>query len=131
MTDRSLPENINTDIRQNTLKDSARFLMGKRKDLAQFASAEDLVTADPFSIELDGVLHHLGTLKSALAQTLWGDQFFIGSSILDEILFDTIVDPSTTDPLSAALDKLRDTGIQGPGMILYPFIPSACLVGAS
>jgi hypothetical protein len=86
MTDKSLPEKISTDIRQKTFKESAKFLIDKRAHLAQFASAEDLVTADPFPSELNGVLHHLGTLKSALAHTLWSDQFFIGSRLVRELI---------------------------------------------
>lgn len=120
MAENKLPEKITTDVRQKNLDQAIQFLRNKRKELSRFQSAEDLVTADPLPDALGGVLHHLGVLKFALAQTLWSEQFFIGTSILDEILFEVIVDPRTADPLAAALDRIRDSGIHGAGMIIYP-----------
>jgi len=112
-----LPVTVTPSVNQNVIANSVKYLLGKQSEIAAFHDAEDLATADP---EPKDLIHHICVLKLALIKTLWPEQLFIGSSILDELLFGALVDPNVTDPLEAVLKTIASTGVNEPGMIVYP-----------
>lgn len=96
---------------------SVTYLLRKQATLSAYSDVEDLVAAEP---EPKDLIYHLGVLKNALVKALWPEQFFIGSSILDDLLFEAVSTPGASDPIGSVLAKIANTGVHDPGMIVYP-----------
>lgn len=112
-----LPVFVAPSIGSEKVPEAVAYLQRKRSDLRTFHDVEDLACAEP---ERKDLLHFFGILKSALAKTLWPKQFFIGSSILDELLFEALCDPNISDPFQTVLSRIKAAGVHEPGIVLYP-----------
>ena len=113
----NLPALVSPSVDRTTVAKSVSYLQSKQAQIATFSGAEDLATAEP---EPKDLIYHFGVLKNALVKTLWPEQFFIGSSILDDLLFEAISGPGASDPLGCVLEEISTAGIHEPGMIVYP-----------
>lgn len=113
----NLPAINSSNVDQATVSKSIDYLRNKQARISTYSDAEDLATADP---EPKDIIYHFGVLKNALVKTLWPEQFFIGSSILDDLLFEAITGSGMSDPLGFVLARISTAGIHEPGMIVYP-----------
>ena len=126
---RSLP----LDVRQKIERSSA-YLMGQRSFLEQYVSVYDLVEAmepDERIPELpkdeqrrqksiQAVAHHLGFIVNEVLRQLWLSGFLLGSTTLEEILYDLYRDSKVSNPVRQALAILRESGVHRPGVLIYP-----------
>lgn len=113
----NLPALVSPFVNEATVAKSVTYLLNKHDKISAFSDVEDLATSEP---EPKDLIYHLSVLKSALVKTLWPEQFFIGSSILDDLLFEAVSLPGASDPIGAVLKRITAAGIHEPGMIVYP-----------
>jgi len=108
----------NKDVRQ-----ALTFLLANRAFFATFADVEELIFSmpdPPLPPPWPGVEHHFSALKGRVASVLYSYGIFVGSSVLDDLLFAGLREVKVHDPIMFALEGIRDTGIHRPGMIVYP-----------
>ncbi|WP_437953399.1 hypothetical protein WME98_24025 [Sorangium sp. So ce296] len=107
---------------RQTLSDSVAFLLAKRSAMATFAGISSFVLAEgPERIPgHSGCEHHMLALRSHLARELWSRQLYIGVSVLDDLLFDSVAHDTTTNPVLRVLEIIRDEGLHHPGMVVFP-----------
>ena len=111
------------EIETANVSRSIGFLKSKSLDLQKFEDIEDLV----FQIDLDhppahlrGVDFNFRVVRAALAKALWSRGFFIGLSVLDDLLFGAFRDNRIADPIGHSLSVIRDNDVHKPGFVLYP-----------
>lgn len=109
--------------RRGTVEDSMAYLVGQRAQLSRWRDIEELALDAYGESPSDGsspLAHHLLTVRQVLARELYSRQIFVGSSVLDDMLFFSLADPSVADPLLATLEFLRDRRVNRPGLVLMP-----------
>ncbi|KAB2899316.1 MAG: hypothetical protein F9K40_10430 [Kofleriaceae bacterium] len=113
---------------KHTVKDSVAVLMARRAALENTASVYDLAEAVDADPSLRAIAFHFDRVRAALAYELWGDQIFLGASILDDLLLHALREPAETDPVGATIRRIYAYGIHHPGFVVYP-IHSLALYG--
>lgn len=68
----------------------------------------------------EALAHHMLMVRQVLARELYSREIFVGSSVLDELLFRAVADQSVDDPLLGALEFLRERRVNRPGLVLIP-----------
>lgn len=103
-------------------KTALEFLTRNRPHYEKYSSVEELIwdLDEPGGEHLNGVVHHLSVLRRQLADVLWGNEIFVGASVLDELLFSSLHDPTCSDPVTAVIAFVCDRGLHRPGFIVYP-----------
>jgi hypothetical protein len=109
--------------RNQTVADSISYLAGHSGDLAGYSSPEDLGLAaygdEPDRAAL-ALSTHLDAVRNVIVEQLWRREIFIGSEVIDQLLFYAAKHPGHADPLMATLTFLRNRRATRPGLILFP-----------
>lgn len=118
---------------RQTVGDSLAYLVTHREDLSRFEHSEDLGVAAYDEQSRDpparAMAVHLMAVRNALLEELWHRHIFIGTEVIDELLFFSAKDQGTQDPLMATLAFLRDRRATRPGFVLFP-LHSVGILGA-
>jgi hypothetical protein len=109
-------------IRVAQVKQSLAYLRSRQSELSAFPSLEDLILTwdeiqDP---RLKGFDHHFTLIRNRIARKLWSESAFIGFSVIESLLFQSLKNPSVGDPIQAVFDDIRNFGLHRNGFILYP-----------
>jgi hypothetical protein len=99
------------------------YLVAERAQLSRWQDIEDLALdayGDTPSPGSRALAHHLLVVRQVLARELYSRQIFVGSSVLDDLLFFSVADAGVVDPLLATLEFLRDRRVNRPGLVLIP-----------
>jgi hypothetical protein len=113
---------LQTKIETVSVKKSLRFLIDRRRILEPYSDIEEYAFAapEPLTKELKGFEYHFSTVGNQILHTLRSHGVFIGSSIVDDLLFATIRDAAVATPVETVLKIIQDNGIHKPGVVLYP-----------
>ncbi len=104
------------------LKQAQEYLFKKHNLLATFNDLESVVLDTKKILtenDRSGLLHQILTMRAAMARVLWQNEIFIGVSVLDELVFQTVKDGSPTI-CSDVLNHLGRVQADRPGFVLYP-----------
>lgn len=123
---RSLQFKGNSDLAKST-----KFLIQHRERLSHYRFIDDLVldAFDPEAVDrqLDlkdakAMVHHLTTVRAAIARVVWTRQMFIGISVLDELLFNSVrsATADTDDPVLQVFETIVARDLFYPGVVVYP-----------
>lgn len=104
------------------VQQSVAYVVLKRGFLGKYEDLEDYAfkNCDTCPPELKGFEHHFVQIRASLARHLWASGLFIGTNVLDTLLFWAIRDPTVTDPISCVLKQIKDFGLHRPGFVVYP-----------
>lgn len=108
---------INGVNRKRHVKNALAVLYRRRNELTIYGDVEGFATAEP---EPKDLIKHFSALRSEMAAGLWPEQLFIGSSVLDELLFEALIDQTISDPVAHVFQRIVTSGVHEPGMIVYP-----------
>src|SRR5690349_10587142 len=82
--------------RKQTVADSVSYLAGHSGDLAAYSSPEDLGLAaygdEPDRTAL-ALSTHLDAVRNVIVEQLWRREIFIGSEVIDQLLFYAVKHP--------------------------------------
>jgi len=97
------------------------YLLSKHNLLAGFNDIEHLVTDEKQLDDAtrDAILHNMLELRKAIARILWRGRLYIGTSVLDEFVFDA-TKAGRANICDAVIAELHDAGVDRPGFVLYP-----------
>lgn len=110
------------------IKDSVGYLVQNRSTLSKYEDIEDFVLRDEEyttnTDEDEGTLkaceHHLFQVRSKLAKELWSKEFFLGISVIDQLIFSAFAHTDEENPILHALELVRDSEVLRPGFVVYP-----------
>lgn len=106
------------------------FLLSKRDLLRRFVDVEDLIFhADDAPDSYKGIEPNFVTVRQAVAKQLWGRGIYIGITVIDSLIFQSVVHSGRDDPLRDMLEKLRDLGPHRPGLVLFPLHSLGVIAG--
>lgn len=97
------------------------YLTAKHNLLAGYRSLEEFAISEDSIPEADyrGTMYHLNVIRIALADALWGENIFIGISVLDEMVFQQATS-SGSDIVSGVLKELETLSASNEGFVIYP-----------
>ena len=107
---------------------SLSYLLQNQKTLSKYKDIEDFILRDEeWATQtnedpriLKGCEHHLGQVRTRLANELWSRGFYLGLTVLDDLLFSCFAHINSKDPITDFVERLRDSGVLRPGFVLYP-----------
>jgi hypothetical protein len=109
--------------KNSTVADSVQYLSAHTIDLQQWQDVDELVDeafiSEPPVAAAKATAHHISVIRGELARQLWSRQIFAGISLLDESLFAAAA-AGEPDPILATLERIRDSELNRPGMIVFP-----------
>jgi hypothetical protein len=113
---------IRKEIEDSTVTASLQFLAAHSAVLQPFPDLETYAFAapDPLPKDLRAFEYHFNVVRWQFLKTLRSHGVFLGSSIIDELLFASIRDFSVKHPVKEVLEIVRRNGIYHPGMVVYP-----------
>jgi hypothetical protein len=122
------PRIIDEKIQSRDIKKSFDYLIRNRSALKEYKNIEDFALRDEeyttkTNVDekiLKGCEYHLLKLRARLHTEFRSRNLFIGTSVLDEVLFQTFSKSKTDNPLIEALEVIRDAGVLHPGIVVYP-----------
>jgi len=122
------PQRVSKGLQAKKFIKSVEYLISNRSVISKYENIEDFVlrdeeyttTTDENPETLTACEHHLFQVRSRLAKELWSRDFFLGVSILDELLFSTFAHSKSDNPILEALEIIRDSGVLHPGFVVYP-----------
>src|ERR1700754_474001 len=100
---------------------SLAYLAQQATGLAHFSSADELgveAYENPRS-PARGYAWHVYQLRVVLARALTARGIFIGWTVLDELLFDELLQGSSA-PILRVLERIRDARMTRPGLLIFP-----------
>jgi hypothetical protein len=115
-------DTLQKEIEDKTVTKSLQFLMTRREILKPFSALEDYAFSapDPLTKELKGFEYHFIVVRNQVLRVLRTYELFIGSSVIDDLLFGAVRDSSESLPVRAVLRVIQDNGIHKPGFVIYP-----------
>lgn len=110
------------EINEATLKESGDFVLKKGPSFAAYEDIEELglALAEGPPIELRGVEHHFVRVRNALSKAFVSNGIFVGSTLLDELIFRSAKDQRTRDLSVAVIKKVFAIGIHQAGAVIVP-----------
>ncbi len=104
------------------VEESMKYLAKQRDFIERFESLDDFVWRGE---EIDqkrskAVEHHLLVVRNAVARALWGEDIFIGVSVIDQLAFDFLRWERDADLVSSILGLIGSKRLHGSGFVLYP-----------
>lgn len=110
------------------IKASVDYLIQNRATITKYTDIEDFVLREEEyttkTNEDEGTLkacdHHLFQVRSKLSKELWAKEFFLGISVIDQLLFSAFAHTDEADPILHSLDLVRDSEVLRPGFVVYP-----------
>lgn len=125
----SLPARV-----QERIQNSTDYLKSKRALLHEFESIYHLVDAMKTPEEvaqaspeerkrqkaIQAAAYHLNVIGNEVLRQLWAKEFLLGSAVVEELLYECVRDPQTSDPIRRMLQAIRKSGAHRPGVVVYP-----------
>lgn len=113
---------LQKEIEDKTVTKSLQFLISRRDLVKVYSDLEEYAFSapDPLTKELKGFEYHFIVVRNQILRVLRAHEVFIGSSVIDDLLFGVAKDPSESFPIIALLRVIRDNGIHKPGFVIYP-----------
>ena len=115
------------EVNEAALKQSGDFVLGKRPSLAAYEDVEELGLAlaetqptETQPTELRGVEHHFVRVRNALSKAFVSNRIFVGSTLLDELIFRAANDRRTRDLSAAVIKRVFAIGIHRAGAVIVP-----------
>jgi hypothetical protein len=103
---------------------ASSFLLSRQAVLQKYPSLDDLaygLAADPPADELQGLNHNMQVLREAILAELRRNSIFIGTSVVEELVFEVFKNSAGgRSPLLALFELLRDARLHEPGLLIYP-----------
>jgi hypothetical protein len=107
---------------------SIDYLIQNRSSISKYKDIEDFIlrheeyatnTGEDEKI-LEACEHHLFNVRSKFSNELWAKEFFLGISVIDQLLFSAFAHTNETNPILHALEIIRDSEVLRPGFVVYP-----------
>lgn len=121
---KSLPQNktLARKVRRRAVDQALDFLASKRVLLQKYRDVEDFVFEADFEKDqrFSGIEHNFVVVRAALARTLWANHIYLGISVVDSLVFQSVVHKAAADPILDFLETVRGLGLHRPGLVLYP-----------
>jgi len=122
------PKNITEKLLSTNLKTSVDFLLKNRSAISKYKDIEDFILREEeFTTKTDederilkACEHHLFQVRNKLSNELWSREFFLGISVVDQLLFSAFAHTKNSNPILHALEIVRDSEILKPGFVVYP-----------
>lgn len=109
---------------------SVQFLVARRGAIQAYGSLEDYATAigdnEP---AVGGHEFHFMRVRNRVLEILHRLELFVSWSAMDDLLFSLLRDGGVADPVRAAFERIRDSGVHHPGFVVYP-VHSFGILGA-
>jgi len=110
------------------IKESVDYLIQNRSSISKYEDIEDFIlrheeyttNTDEDEKILKACEHHLFNVRSKFSNELWAKEFFLGISVIDQLLFSAFAHTNTTNPIFHALEIIRDAEVLKPGFVVYP-----------
>ncbi len=89
---------------------------------AKYGSVENMVLSEEprDAKEREVFDRNFARISSRLAMELASHDIFIGRSVLEDLLFHSLVDDPKEDPVGSVLRLIRDSRLHEPGFVVYP-----------
>jgi hypothetical protein len=122
------PKQVIKNLTGKKYRESYNYLLKHQQVLNQYKNIEDFILRDeeyttktetPAKI-LKGCEYHLLQIRNFLIRELRSRNFFLGISVLEEVLFQNFKLPNNHNPVISTLESIRDAGVLRAGFILYP-----------
>jgi len=116
-------KNLYAKIVTKQVGNSLQFADKHRHLLASYSNIEDFALSVESSSnkQLKGLEYHLLNIRSAIVRCLWAEGIFIGTSILDDILFYKLKESiSPINLVNKTLNYILEKKLYAPGFIVYP-----------
>jgi hypothetical protein len=122
------PISVVKKLQSSKLDNSIQYLIRNRSAISKYTNIEDFVLRDEeYTTKteenpktLKACEHHLLEVRRRLAKELWSRDFFLGVSVMDELLFSVFAHTNENNPILRALEIIRDSGVLHPGFVVYP-----------
>ncbi len=106
------------------------FLLTKRDLLRRFVDVEDFIFhVDDAPDSYKGIEPNFVAVRQAVAKQLWGRGIYIGITVLDSMIFQSVVHSGRSNPVRNMLENLRDLGLHRPGLVLFPLHSLGVIAG--
>ena len=122
------PKQVVKNLTGKKYRESYNFLLKEQQVLNQYKNIEDFILRDEeYTTKTDtpehilkGCEYHLLQVRNFLIRELRSRNFFLGISVLEEVLFQNFKLPNNHNPIISTLESIRDAGVLRAGFILYP-----------
>lgn len=122
------PKKIADKLLSTRIKNSVDYLIQNRSTISKYKDIEDFVLRDEeYTTKTDedeetlkACEHHLFQLRSRFSNELWAKEFFLGISVIDQLLFSAFAHTDKANPILHALEIVRDSDVLKPGFVVYP-----------
>ncbi|MGC2505191.1 MAG: hypothetical protein WA369_00935, partial [Candidatus Acidiferrales bacterium] len=96
---------LQKEIEDKTVTKSLQFLISRRDLVKVYSDLEEYAFSapDPLTKELKGFEYHFIVVRNQILRVLRAHEVFIGSSVIDDLLFGVAKDPSESFPIIALL----------------------------
>ncbi|UAJ10629.1 HEPN domain-containing protein [Polymorphobacter megasporae] len=103
---------------------NANWLARQTARASAYSSLDDLADEQGSDLEVDATWrrsfeHNLRWLRGGLARTFIRNGCFVGSSVIDEMIFEAVAG-GVADVAAAVFDAIIRLGLHNPGMIVFP-----------
>lgn len=113
---------LQNEIEDKTVTKALQFLLARREILRPYSDLEGYAFSapEPLTKELKGFEYHFLVVRNQILRVLRTRELFIGSSVIDDLLFGALRDFAEPLPVRALLKIIQDNGIHKPGFVIYP-----------
>lgn len=108
--------------RQTNIRDSENYLHRQHNVISGFETIEDFVVNGETSVDNNtyrGCLHHFMQIRIGLARTLWTGEYYIGISLLDDLVFQ-LAKASHRRIYRDVINYVQNSDAMEAGFVLYP-----------
>ena len=121
------PKQVVRNLTGRKFRESFNYLLSQQQILSQYKDIEDFIlrdeeyttTTNTPAKTLKGCEYHLLQIRNYLIRELRARNFFIGISVLEEVLFQNFK-IQNNNPIISTLESIRDAGVLRAGFVLYP-----------
>jgi hypothetical protein len=122
------PKQVVKNVNNKEARDSVNYLIQQQQVIQQYKDIEDFILRDEEYTTntntppgtLNGCEHHLLNVRNILIRELRARNFFIGISVLEEVLFQNFKRANNNNPIISTLESIRDAGVLRAGFVVYP-----------
>ena len=122
------PKQVVKNVNSKETRDSVNYLIQQQQVIQQYKDIEDFILRDEEYTTntntppgtLKGCEYHLLNLRNILIKELRARNFFIGISVLEEVLFQNFKQANNNNPVISTFESIRDAGVLRAGFVVYP-----------
>lgn len=116
---KKLSTNIRTTIK---VKRSEKYLIANRNTLGQYSNIDDYIHAliEGNDKSLKAIEYHLEVLIFSTYKALWSNGYFVGRSVIEQLMFYNLRNHITVGPIKKTLRDLKSSNIVNQGFALFP-----------